>query len=159
MSLPFLLPCDPALVDLICDSYQRLLGEPLVPVGIASVAAAKWLYAEAPFCILAHERADDPRFIFANQAAQRCFEYEWSELVGLPSRLSAEAPNRGERQRLLEAVERQGFATGYRGLRVAKSGRRFWIEEVTVWNLVDSAGEVQGQAAAYRRITPAETVG
>lgn len=151
------LPCDPALLSLICESYQRLLGVPLVAPELSSAEVAKWLYADAPFCILAHEHADDPRFIFANRAAQRCFEYEWSEFVGLPSRLSAEAPDREERQRLLEAVERQGFATGYRGLRVAKSGKRFWIEDVTVWNLLDSVGKVHGQAATYRRITPTET--
>jgi hypothetical protein len=31
---------------------------------------------------------------------QRLFEYEWDELITLPSRLSAEAPDRQERQRL-----------------------------------------------------------
>lgn len=157
MLSPFVLPCDPALVALIADSYQRLLGESLVPAEVPPTAATQWLYADAPFCLLAHERAADPRFIFANLAAQRCFEYDWAGLVGLPSRLSADAPDRDERRGLLESVARRGFATGYRGLRIAKSGRRFWIEDVTVWNLIDAAGEVQGQAAAYRRITPAET--
>ena len=153
------LPCDSAVLALIADSYQRLLGESLVPADVSSSAAAQWLYAEAPFCLLAHERAPDPCFLFANLAAQRCFEYGWHEFVGLPSRLSADAPDRGERAALLASVARQGFATGYRGLRIAKSGRRFWIEDVTVWNLIDAAGEVRGQAAAYRRITPVETPG
>ena len=49
-------------------------------------------------------------------------------LIGLPSRLSAEAPEHAERQRLLDAVARDGFTGGYRGLRIAKGGRRFWIE-------------------------------
>ena len=30
---------------------------------------------------------------------------------------------------LLGSVADKGYARGYRGLRIAKSGRRFWIEE------------------------------
>jgi PAS domain S-box-containing protein len=145
------------LVALICASHQRLLGTRLVDPALAPEAAAHWLYEDAPFCVLAHEAAADPRFIYANRAAQRCFEYAHDELVGLPSRLSAEAPDRAERQALLDAVAAKGFATGYRGLRIAKSGRRFWIEDVTVWNLIDAKGINHGQAATYRRITPFES--
>lgn len=145
-------PCDAAFVALLLDSHLRLTGRPLLDP--AQSDPARWLYEDAPFCILAHAHEADPRFVYANRAAQACFEYGWDELVGLPSRLSAEAPNREERQALLSAVARDGYASGYRGLRIAKSGRRFWIEEVTVWNLVDASGLVLGQAATYRRITP-----
>lgn len=155
-ALKFSLPCDPGLLALICDSYRRLLGVPLVAPGLSEHEVAKWLYEDAPFCILAHEHAAEPRFVFANRAAQRCFGYGWGEFVGMPSRLSAEEANREERQQLLDAVARRGYATGYRGLRVAKSGKRFWIEDVTVWNLVDAEGRVHGQAATYRKITPQE---
>ena len=146
----------PALAALICASHRRLLGMPLVDPALAPQAAAHWLAEEAPFCVLAHDASADPRFIYANRAACECFEYPREELVGLPSRLSAEAPDRAERQALLDAVAAKGFATGYRGLRIAKSGRRFWIEDVTVWNLIDEAGVHHGQAATYRRITPYE---
>lgn len=144
------------LAALILSSHQRLLGRALADPALDTGAAAHWLAEEAPFCVLAHDAGSDPRFIYANRAACECFEYPRDELVGLPSRLSAEAPDRAERQALLETVSRQGFATGYRGLRIAKSGRRFWIEDVTVWNLVDEAGVHHGQAATYRRITPYE---
>lgn len=146
---------DPAeLVRLMCESHQRLLGAPLLDPALPPEAAARCLDEEADFCLLAHDATADPRFIYANRAAQRCFEYTHDELVGLPSRLSAETPDRAERQAMLEAVAAKGFATGYRGLRIAKSGRRFWIEDVTVWNLVDANGVNHGQAATYRRITP-----
>jgi hypothetical protein len=69
--------------------------------------------------------------------------------------MSAELENREERQHLLNLVRRNGFATGYRGLRISKSGRRFWIENVTVWQLVDVAGTLHGQAAIYRSWRPA----
>jgi hypothetical protein len=81
--------------------------------------AAKWLYEAAPFGVLAHNNAPDPLFVYGNKAAQRLFEYEWDELTTLPSRLSAEAPDREERQHLLEQVESRGFITGYRGFALA----------------------------------------
>ena len=137
------------LITLLIGSYRRLLGQDLVDARWPIEQAAHWLQHEAPFCVLAHEASSDPRFIFANATAQRCFEYAATELIGLPSRLSAEAPNREERQHLLDTVSRQGYASGYRGLRIAKSGRRFWIEDVTVWNLIDDAGVCHGQAATY----------
>jgi hypothetical protein len=137
------------LVRLMLDSYRRLVGRDLVDPVWPLAQAADWLQNDAPFCVLAHDASADPRFIFANVTAQHCFEYTAAEMIGLPSRLSAQAPNREERQQLLEAVSQHGFATGYRGLRIAKSGRQFWIEQVTVWNLQDEAGVCHGQAATY----------
>ena len=132
------------------ESHRTLVGRPLVDESLDLSAQAAWLNDDAPFGLLAHDAQADPRFIYANLAALACFEYRQDELIGLPSRLTAEAPNREERQRLLDAVARDGFATNYRGLRVAKSGRRFWIEDVTVWMLRDAAGRSHGQAAVYR---------
>lgn len=142
---------DPTFFHLLTESHLRLTGQPLVDPALPLELAMRWLYEEAPFCVLAHDTAPSPVFIYANQAAQLCFEYSWEEMTALQSRLSAEAPNREERQQLLEAVQRNGYATGYRGLRIAKSGRRFWIENVTVWNLVDQHGVRHGQAATYRQ--------
>jgi hypothetical protein len=99
--------------------------------------------------VLAHNTDADPRFIYANRAAQRCFEYSWAEIDSMPSRLSAEAPNRAERQRLLDAVSRDGYVGGYRGIRIAKSGRRFSIEDGIVWQLIDARGVYRGQAAMF----------
>ena len=145
------LAVDPAFFDLLASSHARLVGAPLVPVEQDNQEAARWLYEEAPYCVLAHNTDSDPVFVYANKTAQRCFEYTWEELTNLRSRLSAEEPDREERQRLLDLVRLHGFATGYRGLRIAKSGRRFWIENVTVWQLIDRDGVLRGQAAIYRQ--------
>ena len=144
------LALDPNFFDLLAGSSSRLVGERLVPSEHDNQNAVRW-HEEAPFCVLAHDTDPDPIFIYGNKTAQTCFEYSWDELTSLRSRLSAEEPNREERQRLLDAVKRHGFATGYRGLRIAKSGRRFWIEDVTVWQLVDRGGLLHGQAAVYRK--------
>ena len=50
---------------------------------------------------------------------------------------------------MLDAVARHGFATDYSGVRIAKSGRRFLIEEGVVWQLIDRDGAVRGQAATF----------
>lgn len=135
-----------ALLD---HSLRRLTGRGLFPPPPNDRAGAGWLYAEAPFCLLAHDTRADPIFIYGNKAVQACFEYGWEELTQLPSRLSAESPDRDERQRLLDTVKRQGFIADYRGVRIAKSGRRFFIENATVWEVVDEAGNRHGQAALF----------
>ncbi|MDA3623973.1 MEKHLA domain-containing protein [Saccharopolyspora sp. WRP15-2] len=56
----------------------------------------------------------------------------------------------GDRDRLLEDARRQGFTDDYRGVRVAASGRRFWIEKTLLWNLLDADGHRCGQAALIR---------
>lgn len=142
---PLDLATDPDFFALLTDSYARLVGQPLIPAG----KDAEWLYGEAPFAVLAHSPEADPKFIYANKAGQACFEYSWEEFLSLPSRLSAEAPDRAERQKLLDAVARNGFMTGYTGVRVAKSGRRFIIEDGVVWELIDRRGKRHGQAAAF----------
>ena len=145
------LSLDPQFFHLLADSHQRLVGTPLINNAVAPADAARWLYEDAPFCVLAHNTDADPRFIYANRAAQRCFEYDWSGITALRSRISAEQPNREERAQLLEAVRTRGFATGYRGVRISRSGRRFWIEGGTVWNLIDSDGVYHGQAATFHQ--------
>jgi hypothetical protein len=73
----------------------------------------------------------------------------WAELTRTPSRLTAEAPNREERARLLAAVTARGFIDDYSGIRISKTGRRFRIAQATVWNLLDEGGQHCGQAATF----------
>jgi PAS domain-containing protein len=140
---------DPEFFELLIGSYRRIVGGTPPFLAPGERPSALWLYEDAAACVLAHNTDPDPRFIYANRAAQSCFEYDWDEFTALPSRLSAEPGDRENRQRLLDAVARNGFATGYRGLRIAKSGRRFWIEGGVVWQLVDGVGAVRGQAASF----------
>jgi PAS domain-containing protein len=135
----------------MCDSFSRLVGRPLILDAESPAALAAWLYDKAPFGLLAHDAEIDPRFTYANKTAQRAFEYNWDEFTCLRSRLSTEPDRREDRDRLLEAVAQRGFVEGYRGVRISKSGRRFWVEDVTMWNLVDDDGIRRGQAAVFLR--------
>jgi hypothetical protein len=136
---------DPEFYALMAESFERSVGRPLAPEG----QGAEWLYEQSPAVVLAHNTETDPHFIYANRTAQACFEYSWDEFITLPSRLSAEAPDRAERERLLNAVAAKGFIADYRGLRIAKSGRRFYIEKAIVWDLIDRNGCRLGQAATF----------
>lgn len=131
-------------------SFRRWTGRDLVDPALEPVAAARWLY-QAPFALVSHDDQADPRFNYANLTAQRLFERSWEVFVGLPSRLSAEAPLREERQRLLDQVARHGYIDDYRGVRISRSGRRFRIERATVWNVTAADGRLIGQAACFSR--------
>lgn len=140
-------PPDAALNDprlsLIVESYQRLTGKPLI---VEFDPLALW---HAPCAILAHGTEEDPLFFYGNRCALNLFEMSSDEFVCMPSRRSAEPLAREARVALLEKVTKQGFVSGYSGMRITKSGTRLMITDVTIWNLVDAAGEYHGQAAAF----------
>jgi hypothetical protein len=131
---------------LISDSYHRLLGESLLNVELNSLAKSLF---HAPFAILSHTNHQDPIFNYANLKALALFEFSWDELIKLPSRLSAESPQQEERHELLNMVNRNGYLQGYHGIRVSKSGKKFQINDATVWNLTNGAGDFLGQAAMF----------
>ena len=132
-------------IALIAESFARLLGRPLVDPA-QDIVAALW---DAPRVIVAHGTQEDPVFFFANRAALAAFESDVEAFTRMPSRLSAEAPLREERQALLDRVSRDGFIDDYAGVRISALGRRFRIERAIVWNRVDGAGARHGQAATF----------
>jgi len=138
-------PSTAARIALIAESHLRLLGRPLVG-GDGDLVAAIW---RAPAVIVAHDTAADPIFFFGNAAALTAFECDFTAFTRMPSRLSAEAPARDERQRLLDRVAAEGFIDDYAGVRISAKGRRFSIVGAVVWNLVDQEGRIHGQAASF----------
>ena len=137
-------PSDERLA-LLAFSHQQLTGRALVTV-TADLRSALW---NAHTVIVAHGTEPDPVFFYGNQRALALFEMNWSAFVRLPSRLSAEPVLREDRARLLDRVTRDGCITDYAGVRISSTGRRFRIEQATVWNLIDENGLCHGQAAAF----------
>jgi len=140
------------LIRKINESFLRLSGKPLyAPPGAAAPGAAvyQWLHEEAPYGILAHNTATDPRFIYANKHALASFKYSPEEILTVPSRLSASEQDRPERQRMLEIVLRDGIVYNYSGPRVDKYGDSFTIYDGIVWQLRNANNEVWGQAALF----------
>jgi hypothetical protein len=135
-------------VTLLLRCHRHWTGRDLLPAGPTPADTARVLY-HAPFVVLSHGTAADPVFDYANLAAQRLFEMDWTAIVGLPSRHSAEPVAREERQRLLDRVGTHGYIDDYSGVRIARGGRRFLIRQATVWNLFGSNGRPAGQAASF----------
>jgi hypothetical protein len=107
----------------------------------------------APRAIVAHGTEADPIFFYGNRLALQLFEMSEEAFARLPSRLSAEPLAQDMRVKLLEKVTQQGYVDGYSGVRIASSGKRFMITDMTVWNLVDAAGGYHGQAAVFSPAT------
>ncbi len=142
-----------AQTQLIARSLKHWTGRDLLvgPEADAPAAALAEQVFHAPFVLVSHGTQADPVLNYGNQSALTLWEMSWAELTRTPSRLTAEAPNREERARLLAAVTANGFIDDYSGIRISKTGRRFRIAQATVWNLLDERGAYAGQAAMFAR--------
>ena len=134
----------------LAGSFRHWIGRDLV-AGAGDAHELSRLIYEAPSVVVSHGPEEDPVLDYGNHAALELWEMSWEEFVRTPSRLTAEAPNRAERARLLEAVARRGFIEDYSGVRISKAGRRFRIERAIVWNLLAGDGRPCGQAALFDR--------
>lgn len=139
---------------LVDRSYRRWMGRGLLEgMGGEQKQLSHALFF-APFVLVSHGTELDPILNFGNAAALRLWEVTWEELRRMPSRETAEAPDRDERARLLDRVTKHGFIDDYSGVRISKSGKRFQITRATVWNLVTEHGDPAGQAAMFSQWTP-----
>jgi hypothetical protein len=148
---PSQIPARPEIVAhsrLLLDNFRDRLGRELFTRSGDPADESRRLF-EAPFVVVSHGIQADPIFNYGNRTALTLWETDFARLTAMPSRLTAEAPVREERDRLLERTARDGYTDDYRGVRISTTGRRFLIENVTVWNLVDAAGRPLGQAATY----------
>jgi hypothetical protein len=134
--------------QILARSLKRWTGRDLLPGDFSPAELAEKLF-HAPFVVVSHGTEADPVLNFGNAAALLLWEMSWTELTRTPSRLTAEAPNRAERARLLAAVTARGFIDDYSGVRISKNGRRFRITRATVWNLIFKDGQPCGQAAMF----------
>ena len=130
----------------LARSFQKWTEHDLLPGLFDPAGLARGVF-EAPFVLVSHGTEADPILNYGNAAALALLEMSWKELTRTTSRLTAEAPNREERARLLEAVTKHGFIDDYSGVRISKSGRRFRINCATVWNLLTADDKPCGQAA------------
>lgn len=134
-------------------TFQALTGRDLIDPTLSPEAGAEALFY-APFVVLSHDTQPDPILTYGNRAALKLFALTWDALTHMPSRYTAEAPNRAERARLLAEVTSRGFIDDYSGVRIAQTGQRFLIERATVWNLTDEEGRPCGQAAMFQEWLP-----
>ncbi|GAP95042.1 hypothetical protein NIES2104_15620 [Leptolyngbya sp. NIES-2104] len=103
----------------------------------------------APFVVVSHGTEPDPIFNYGNQQALTLWEMDWETFTRTPSRQSAEPVSQEERLRLLTETKSKGYVSGYRGIRISSTGKRFWIEDVILWTVLDELNQPCGQAATF----------
>ena len=154
-------PMDLTWVRWLLDSYAGWLKRELIDRAGTIEAQSERLYV-ARFVVASHtnpstgsgQGAEDPILNYGNRQALALWEGTWEEFTGIPSRLTAEPVNQPERARMLEQVAPRGFITDYQGIRISRTGRRFLVQQATVWNILDDHGAVQGQAATFSHWRP-----
>ena len=146
---------NPAIIEwsqLLLNSFRHWIGRDLLErVGDQDYQAHALF--QSPFVIVSHGMEEDPLLNYGNQVALELWELTWEQLVKTPSRLTAEAVNRAEREWMLEQARTRGYLDTYRGVRITATGRRFLVENAVIWNVVAVGGRVVGQAATFAQWT------
>ncbi|NJL64341.1 MAG: MEKHLA domain-containing protein [Methylacidiphilales bacterium] len=128
-------------------SYQHWTGESLFDLSASPEDIAQNLF-DAPFIVVSHGTEPDPIFNYGNSRALELWELSWQEFTRMPSRLSAEEIVQEDRQNLLAEAAIKGFKK-FPGVRISSTGKRFYIENITLWNVLDENKQQCGQAALY----------
>jgi len=139
----------------LLNSYKRWTGKELIVIN-SELPLLKQL-DEAETVILSHGTESDPILNYGNARALSLWEMSKEQFNMTPSRLTAEPMEREQRAQFLHDVTSNGYVSNYTGVRISATGRRFYIEEATVWNVIDEQGQYCGQAAAFRSIQRIET--
>ena len=145
---------DPALhVQRMLDSFRHFLKRELIDRTGSPEEQAERLF-NASFVIASHGTEKIPIFNYGNQKALDLFEMTLGDFTNMESRKSAEPMNQEERERFLKQVTENGFIENYSGVRISSTGKRFKVENVAVWNLLDENGNRCGQAATFDKWIP-----
>jgi hypothetical protein len=132
----------------LLESYRRWIGKELIERNGDTRVQAQRLF-EAPYVVVSHGVEPDPILNYGNQVALDLWEVSWEQFTATPSRLTAEPDSRAERERMLAQARDKGYFDGYKGVRISSIGRRFMVEQATIWTVVDLDGNPRGQAATF----------
>jgi hypothetical protein len=131
-------------------SYRHWAGEELIELaGDDDASRARALF-DAPLAVLAHDARPDPLCVYANAAALAAFELSRADAPAFPTSRTVDPAARDERRAALARAGEAGLLSGYSGVRVSTTGRRFRIHDGRIWTVLDDDGRPVGQAAAFR---------
>ena len=130
-------------------SYYNLLGHKFENLDLEDLALGNTIL-HSEWAVISHGNGLDPFFNYGNKTALSLFEVNLNELKKIRSRNSAEAAFQANREMFMQQVKAKGFITGYSGVRISATGKRFEIKNVTIWNVTDEKGNPAGQAACFK---------
>jgi hypothetical protein len=129
-------------------SYHHWTGTHLIAPDASPTEVAEHLF-QAPFALLSHGTEPDPILNYGNQTALKLWDMTWEDFTQMPSRLTAEEREQGDRTALLSQVLTSGYIENIEGVRIAKTGRKFWVGHLLLWEVVDAEEQRWGQAATF----------
>jgi len=101
-------------------------------------------FSNCPYAIASHDT--NSVFNYANEVSLQLFKTNWDEMIGAHSSVSASKSLQSDRNKMLKRVVREGYVDNYKGNRMTFDGSFFQINDATIWNIVDSKNNSQGQA-------------
>ncbi len=131
----------------LLHSYQHWMGQSLFDLTASPEDIAYGLF-EAPFVVVSHGIEADPIFNYANRKALELWELSWTEFIQMHSRKSAEEVLQKDRESFIVEAANKGFIRNYSGIRISSTGKRFWIKNTVLWNVLDENKQRCGQAAS-----------
>jgi hypothetical protein len=131
----------------LMNSFQYWFQRCLLDVSGSPEKIAQAVF-EAPFVLVSHGTEPDPIFNYGNRKALELWELSWEEFTRMPSKKTAQNIVHSERNKLLAETAAKGFSK-FSGVRITSTGRPFYIEDGTIWNLLDENHHYCGQAAVY----------
>lgn len=133
----------------LLNSFRHWTGQTLIDVNGTPEDIAQALF-NAPFVLVSHGTEENPIFNYGNRTALELWEMSWEELTQTPSYKTAiNSEEVTKRQQMLEQVKTQGYTNNYSGIRQSKTGKKFFISNGTIWNLIDENYQYWGQAATF----------
>jgi hypothetical protein len=138
-------------IQLLLYSFHHWTGNNLIPItNYQSPVEIANLLFNANLVVVSHGTQADPILNYGNQKALDLWKMDWHTFISTPSRYTAEVMECSEREQLLAQAKSQGYISNYRGIRIASTGDRFYIDQAIIWNVVDEEGKLWGQAATFR---------
>ncbi len=132
----------------LLDSYAHWIKRELIDRNGTPLEQTGRLF-NSMFVVASHGVESDPILNYGNQVALNLWAMDWQQFTQTPSRLTAEAPNRDERSRMLEQAKTQGYLFNYRGIRISSTGQRFLVDHAIIWNIHTPDGTNVGQGATF----------
>lgn len=146
-------PCDMQKLirqtRLILSSYRHWKKASLWPSTNPDPVWAEELFY-APFVVASTGTEADPILNYGNQKALELWQMDWETFTKTPGRKTAEPMEQAARDNFLKTVREQGYIDNYSGIRISSMGRRFEVQNATVWNLLDENGAYAGQAVVFK---------
>jgi hypothetical protein len=132
-------------------SFQHWTGKVLLDADGEPVEIARALF-EAPFFLASHSMEENPIYNYGNRRALELWQLDWEQFTKLPSRNTTEPADRAERECLLTQTKTQGVGN-WQGVRISSTGKRFFVEDGIIWNVLDERNQMCGQAATFSKWT------